>query len=144
MNLNRIMHRNRFKKQARAQKALWKWPRFLSEWRVHVRRGALLLVLAGALSLLIWALDRPVRVISMDGSFQRVSPSQIETAVAPFAHLGFMSANLDDIQRAVEALPWVEHARIARRWPNSLHVAVTEQTAEARWGESGLLNVRGE
>jgi len=119
-------------------------PKFVTEWRIHVRRAALLLLLTGALSILIWALDRPVRVISMDGSFQRVSPGQIEKAVAPFAHAGFMSANLSDIQRAVEALPWVDHARIARRWPNSLHVAVTEQTAAARWGESGLLNTRGE
>ena len=55
-----------------------------------------------------------------------------------------MSANLDDIRRAVESVPWVDHARVARRWPNSLHVTVTEQTAAARWGESGLLNTRGE
>ena len=47
-------------------------------------------------------------------------------------------------QRAVEALPWVDRARIARRWPNSLRVTVTEQTAAARWGDSGLLNTRGE
>ena len=45
---------------------------------------------------------------------------------------------------AVEALPWVMHARIQRRWPNSLHVTVIEQTAAARWGDSGLLNTRGE
>ncbi len=110
----------------------------------YARRAALLLLLAGGLTALTWALDRPVRVISMDGSFQRVSPGQIEKAVAPFAHSGFMSADLDGIQNAVEALPWVEHARIARNWPNSLHVTVIEQTAAARWGASGLLNTRGE
>jgi cell division protein FtsQ len=101
-------------------------------------------LIAGSLAALTWALDRPVRVVSIDGSFQRVSPGQIETAVAGYARKGFMSANLADIQRSVEALPWVDHARIARRWPNSLHVTVTEQTAAARWGESGLLNTRGE
>jgi cell division protein FtsQ len=104
----------------------------------------LLLVLVGALGALSWALDRPVRVISIDGSFQRVSPGEIEKAVAPFATQGFMSADLADIQRAVETLSWVDHARIARRWPNSLRVTVIEQTAAARWGESGLLNTRGE
>jgi len=136
--------RNRFKNKAVPKKSRWKWPAFFREWRLYARRGALLLVLVGALSALTWALDRPVRVISIDGSFQRVSPGQIEKAVAPFAHQGFMSANLDDIQRAVESLPWVDHARIARRWPNSLRVTVIEQTAAARWGESGLLNTRGE
>jgi cell division protein FtsQ len=143
MSLTLSLHRNRFKNRSTPKKT-WADLGFVTEWRVHARRGALLLLLMGALTVLIWALDRPVRVISMDGSFQRVSPGQIEKAVAPFAHAGFMSANLSEIQRAVEALPWVDHARIARRWPNSLRVAVTEQTAAARWGESGLLNTRGE
>jgi cell division protein FtsQ len=146
MSFSLAMHRNRFKPKSKpkADKPRRALPKFLAEWRTHARRGALLLLLSGALTLLIWALDRPVRVISIDGSFQRVSPGQIEKAVAPFAHIGFMSADLDDIQRAVEALPWVDHARIARRWPNSLHVTVIEQTAAARWGEAGLLNTRGE
>jgi cell division protein FtsQ len=138
------LRRNRFKSKAKEPKASWRWPSFMLQWRMHLRRGALLLLVLGALTALIWGLDRPVRAISMDGAFQRVSPGQIEKAVAPFAHAGFMSANLDDIQRAVEALPWVDHARIARRWPNSLRVTVIEQTAAARWGESGLLNTRGE
>jgi cell division protein FtsQ len=142
MNLN--LRRNRFKNKPKAQKPPWKWLSRGIEWRSYARRAALLLLLAGGLTALTWALDRPVRVISMDGSFQRVSPGQIEKAVASYARAGFMSADLDDIQRAVETLPWVEHARIQRRWPNSLHVTVIEQTAAARWGESGLLNTRGE
>lgn len=139
-----LFRRNRFRNKPKAEKPRWQWPRFVVEWRNFARRGAVLLLLAGGLSALTWALDRPVRIISMDGSFQRVSPGQIEKAVAPFANAGFMSANLDDIQNAVEALPWVAQARIQRRWPNSLHVSVIEQTAAARWGDSGLLNTRGE
>jgi cell division protein FtsQ len=146
MNFNWLIRRNRRKpkNKPKAEKTAWKWPELFSAWRTYARRGALIMVLGVALGALIWGLDRPVRVVSMDGSFQRVSPVQIETAVSPFARAGFMSANLDDVQRAVEALPWVDHARIARRWPNSLHVTVTEQTAAARWGEAGLLNTRGE
>src|ERR1700676_5281730 len=93
-------------------------------WRRYARRAALVGLLAGGLAALSWTLDRPMRVISMDGSFQRVSPGQIEKAVAPFAHAGFMSADLDAIQHAIEALPWVDHARVQRRWPGSLHVTV--------------------
>ncbi|MGC1523669.1 MAG: cell division protein FtsQ/DivIB, partial [Steroidobacteraceae bacterium] len=138
------LRRNRFKNKPKVEKPQWKWPTFVVEWRSYARRAAQLLVLVAGLGALTWALDRPLRVISMDGSFQRVSPGQIEKAVAPFSQSGFMSVDLDAIQRAVEALPWVDHARIQRRWPNSLHVTVIEQTAAARWGESGLLNTRGE
>ncbi len=144
MNLNWVLRRNRFKNKPKVQKKPWIWPTFVIEWRRYARRAALLVLLAGGLAALTWALDRPVRVVSMDGRFQRVSPGQIEKAVAPFREAGFMSVDLDDIQRAIEALPWVEHARIQRHWPNSLHVTVIEQTAAARWGESGLLNTRGE
>ncbi len=144
MNLNRLMRRNRFKAPVKPPKGKREWPRIVREWRLYMRRAALLGLIVGGLGALTWALDRPVSVISMDGSFQRVSPGQIEKAVAPFAGAGFMSANLDRIERAVETVPWVDHARVQRHWPNSLHVAVIEQKAAARWGESGLLNTRGE
>jgi cell division protein FtsQ len=144
MNLQRLFRRNRFKKPAKVEPPSRQWPTVLREWRSYARRAALLVLIAGALAALTWALDRPIHVISMDGAFQRVSPGQIEKAVAPFTHAGFMSADLDRIQRAVERVPWVDHARVQRRFPNSLHVTVVEETAAARWGESGLLNTRGE
>jgi len=138
-----LTRRNRMKSRPAAA-APRRWPAFISAWRVSARRAGLLLLVGGALAGAAWALDRPIRSISIDGSFQRVSPGQVENAVAPFARRGFLSADLDAIQRAVEAVPWVDHARVQRRWPNSLHVVVVEETAAARWGQSGLLNTRGQ
>ena len=76
-----LLRRNRFKNKTKEAKRRFKWPAFLRDWRLYVRRGGLVLTLVGALSALAWALDRPVRVISIDGSFQRVSPGQIERAI---------------------------------------------------------------
>jgi cell division protein FtsQ len=114
------------------------------DWGALARRTSIIAVVVVGLTSLAWAFDRPIRAISIDGSFQRVSPGQVEQAAAPFLKAGFMSADLDAVQRAVEALPWVEHARVQRRWPNSVHLLVVEQVAAARWGESGLLNARGD
>jgi cell division protein FtsQ len=144
LNLHWLLRRNRFKNRSKEQKRAPRWSQLLLQWRTLVKRGLTGLSAVCALAGIGWALDRPLQSIAMDGSFQRVSPGQIEKAVEPFTHAGFMSADLDGIQRAVEAVPWVDHARIQRRWPNSLHVSVIEQTAAARWGESGLLNTRGE
>jgi cell division protein FtsQ len=144
MNLRWLNPQNRFKNRAKPEKKPRNWAKFFAETRAHARRIAVVIGVIGALATLTWALDRPIRVISMDGSFQRVTPGDIEKAVAPFAQAGFLSADLDRIQRAVEAVPWVDHARVQRRFPNSLHVAVVEETAAARWGESGLLNTRGQ
>ena len=144
MNFNWLIRRNRFKNRPTTSKAPWQWPKFIVELRKYGKRAGLVALTLAVLGAFLLALDRPVQTISMDGSFQRVSPGQIEKAAAPFAQAGFMSANLDAIQRAIEAVPWVDHARVQRRWPNSLHVTVVEQTAAARWGESGLLNTHGE
>jgi cell division protein FtsQ len=145
MNVLGLAPRNRFKNRPKdAAPPRLPWRTWVGQWRTHARRAAVLAGVAGALIALTWALDRPIRVISMDGAFQRVSPGEVEKAVAPFTNSGFMSADLDRIQRAVEAVPWVDRARVQRRFPNSLHVTVVEETAMARWGESGLLNTRGE
>lgn len=137
---------NRYKPRSRSERGS---PRFLArlasiDWKLHARRVAVLGILAGSLVGLTLVLDRPIRVMSIDGSFQRVSPNQVEQAAAPFLKTGFMSADLDAVQRAIESIPYVDHARVQRRWPNSLHVTILEQVATARWGESGLLNARGE
>ena len=99
---------------------------------------------AALIAAVTFALDRPVRRIDVAGSFQRVSPLDVEQVVRTQLRGGFVSANLDALQRAIEALPWVEHARVQRRWPDALAVQVSEQAASARWGASGLLNARGE
>ena len=105
-------------------------------------------LMLGAVALLVgtigFALDRPVRRVEVVGSFQRISALDVEQVVRARLQGGFVTANLDALQHAIEQLPWVDHARVQRRWPDCLAVQVTEQMASARWGETGLLNSRGE
>ncbi len=140
-----MSRRNRFKnrvKKSSRPESRWHLPAI--DWKSYGRKSAVLALVACCLGALGWALNRPISAISMDGTFQRVSPGQIEKAATPYLESGFMSADLDAIQRAVEILPWVDHARVQRHWPTSVHVTIVEQTPAARWGESGLLNTRGE
>jgi cell division protein FtsQ len=69
---------------------------------------------------------------------------QIEEAIADELADGFVSADLDRIQQRIVALPWIDKATVARRWPSRLRITLTEQVPAAIWGESGLLNTRGE
>jgi cell division protein FtsQ len=89
-------------------------------------------------------LDRPIRSIEISGPFQRVTALQIEEAISVDLDDGFVSADLSAIQQRIMAMPWIDEATVARRWPSRLRITVTEQVPAAIWGDSGLLNVRGE
>ncbi|MDZ7645144.1 MAG: cell division protein FtsQ/DivIB [Woeseiaceae bacterium] len=88
--------------------------------------------------------DRPIEKITIEGPFQRVSALQIEAAIGDELANGLLSADLGRIQARLVALPWVDRAIVARRWPQTLEVSYTEQVPAASWGDGGLLNTRGE
>jgi cell division protein FtsQ len=90
------------------------------------------------------ALDRPVRRVLVQGAFQRVSPPEIESAVAEIARGGLASVDLEKIRARVEMIAWVDSVVVNRQWPDALRVVIVEQVAAARWNNTGLLNARGE
>jgi len=115
------------------------------DWR---RLGISALAVAGILALLGLigvALDQPIETIAIEGRFQRVAAVDVEQAVRrQLLGTGLVTVRLEAVRRAIEALPWVDSAAVQRAWPRGLRVSVVEQVAAARWGDSGLLNVRGE
>jgi cell division protein FtsQ len=118
----------------------------LSARRLRQLASAVALLGVGAVA--IWGglrvLDRPIRTITISGDFERVSPVQIEAALGDLRGVGFLSADLDELQHRIEGLAWVEQAGVQRRWPGELRLTVVEQVPAARWREAGLLNTRGE
>ncbi len=101
-------------------------------------------IIASSYQLSVTLLDRPIRSLTIEGPFQRVSALQIEEAISGALSDGFLSANLSEIQQQIVALPWIDQANVVRRWPSQLDISVTEQVPAACWAERGLLNTRGE
>ena len=89
-------------------------------------------------------LDRPIESIAVNGPFQRVTALQVEEAISDELDAGFFGADVGRMQRKIQALTWIDGASVARRWPSQIAIAISEQVPAAIWGESGLLNVRGE
>lgn len=89
-------------------------------------------------------LDSKITSLEISGPFQRVTALHIEAAISAEIEAGFVGADIDRIRELIVALPWIDQARVARRWPSQIAITVTEQVPAAVWGDSGLLNTRGE
>jgi cell division protein FtsQ len=114
-------------------------------WRRWAPLAVVLAVVLGALLIVKRALDQPLQRVAISGRFQRVQALDVEQAVRRHVgRQGMIGVDLQAISRAVETIPWVDKANVSRSWPRGVHVQVTEQIPVARWGESGLLNIRGE
>jgi cell division protein FtsQ len=101
-------------------------------------------VIVATYQLTLVMLDREISSLEISGPFQRVTALQIEEAISDEIDKGFVDADLDRIQSRITDLVWIDQARVTRRWPNRISIVVTEQVPAATWGDSGLLNTRGE
>lgn len=134
----------------RSRKREVRWHERAAQWFERVRpvailRGVMLMSLFGALMVAGYRLlDVPLTRLTMEAPFRHVSNGQIQAVFSRQLPAGFLTADLMAIRKAIEALPWVDVARVRRVWPDGVMVSVTEQVAVARWGEDGLLNSRGE
>jgi len=136
------MRRTRNRRKPTAQRRL-RLPT-LNWRRLGTVLGALAAV-AAALGALGAALNQPIATVAVEGSFQRVSPGDVERVVKAEVHgAGLLAVNLAAVRRAIHTLPWVDVVSVQRAWPRGLNVLVIEQTAAARWGEQDLVNTRGE
>lgn len=86
----------------------------------------------------------PVRVVRLVGHPSHLDPEALRAVIRPLVAKGFLRVDVAGVQQALEALPWVDRCSVRRLWPDRIEVAVTEQTALARWSAGGLINPGGE
>lgn len=102
-------------------------------------------VTALAVAALVWLLDQPITRVIVTGRLQRVSALDVEQVVrANLKRAGLVSVDLGLIGAGLRQLPWVDVASVQRSWPRGLRIEVVEQSAVARWNDSGLVNARGQ
>lgn len=136
-----MARRNKRRRNVRRESAQ---PAFEVNWRALLVPPV---VLAALIAVLVFGrpiVDRPVSQLIIEGPFQRVTDVQIQASVAPELGVGFLTADLERMRQRLAALDWIDSAKVRRVWPDKLGIVVTEHRAAARWGDNGLLNVRGE
>lgn len=138
-------NRKRRSRAAAASVARWRLKLPALNWRGIGLSLAGVTVLGVAVLALGWLLDQPIQRVVVTGRLQRVSAMDVEKVVR--SHLGaagLVTVDLAQISRGLNTLPWVANAAVERSWPRGLRIVITEQTAVARWNNSGLLNSAGE
>jgi cell division protein FtsQ len=123
----------------------WRLPQLPAiPWR-EIAGGVLTVAaLGGGIYGAVLALDRPIRQVLVHGSFERVSVLQVEAALGDLREAGFLGVRLAGVRERIVAIDWVDDAVVRRRWPAEIEITVIEQVPAASWGETGLLNTRGE
>ena len=85
----------------------------------------------------------PVTQLTVQAEFKHVNPDEIRAAVLPRLGKGFFALDLDTVQKAVAALPWVESAEARKRWPDTLLLRIYERQPFARWNDKQLISRQG-
>ncbi len=91
-----------------------------------------------------FAADRwPVTQLTVQAEFKHITTDEIRTAVAPRLGKGFFALNLDGVQKAVAAIPWVESVEASKRWPDTLILRIYERQPFAHWNDGQLISRQG-
>ncbi len=103
-----------------------------------------LVALAAAVaSLLIHLNARPITSVRIAGEFVNVSRAELQQLMDEFLPSGFFELDVAAVRREAREIPWVRRISVRRIWPDSLHVAVVERVAVARWNGDALLEADG-
>ncbi|GGY26973.1 cell division protein FtsQ [Rhodanobacter panaciterrae] len=85
----------------------------------------------------------PVTQLTVQAEFKHVTANEIRDVVRPRLGKGFFALDLDAVQKAVAALPWVESAEARKRWPDTLQLRIYERQPFARWNDKQLISRQG-
>jgi cell division protein FtsQ len=109
---------------------------------LYAGAGALL-----AYALLAWLVSLPVFAlhrVDVRGELRHVSEASVKLVANRGVRGNFFTVELDEVRAAFEKLPWVDEARVSRRWPDTLVVELVEHAPLARWNDSKLVSAEGE
>ncbi len=92
----------------------------------------------------VWRqLDRPVRVVRVEGALSPAEQSAIRRVVRDSVGDGVLSLDVDDLCQRIRALSWPRSVAVRRVWPDALVIRVEKESVVAAWGDGGFLTSAG-
>ncbi len=91
----------------------------------------------------IKGISHPIKYVRIEGVFQYLSKNEVQSVVQPLVMTGFFEVDINEIQSAVNLLPWVDSVTVKRIWPDAIDIKVYERKPFARWSENSLVTEQG-
>jgi len=95
-----------------------------------------------------WLTDQksvPLNALILTGDDKHITFDKVrDVLISQEDRLNFFTVEIAQIQKELEAMPWVYSVSIRKRWPETLKVHVVEQSIVAIWNDIALLNRFGE
>jgi cell division protein FtsQ len=110
--------------------------------------GLLVVGLAGlGYAAVAWIAAHPVfaiKSVRFQGDTQQVKQAVVKTMIVQQMRGTFFTANLSELKRQAESMPWVRRAQVSRAWPNEVVLTLEEHRPFARFNSDQLINTFGE
>lgn len=110
----------------------------------------LVLLVLWALGIARWLVHLPnwkLQNIEVKGDFKHVPVQSFHQEALADVQGNYLTVNLRQVKASFEELPWVQTARIDRKWPMQLEVHLTEHVPAAYWGgrdQNTMVNAQGQ
>jgi len=94
----------------------------------------------------IWIASRPmfeIHQVRVTGDLDQVDRDLVRKRVLALKGT-FFNLDMAIASSELRTVPWVRSVTLRRIWPDQLEVGVEEHHAQARWGDSELINTKGE
>ena len=102
----------------RAKRRRWFWV---------VLSVAILITLVGLTWFVLHRSWFSVKTVDVTGAVHE-SPAQVVAASGLASHPPLISVSAGSVAAGVEQLPWVKSAKVTKRWPSTIQIAVTERS----------------
>ncbi|MBK8183623.1 MAG: cell division protein FtsQ/DivIB [Candidatus Competibacteraceae bacterium] len=85
----------------------------------------------------------PLRQVHIEGELRNLIEADFHAVAGRYLGQNFFVANLDDLNAALAANPWIEDVSVRRWWPDTVEIKLRERTAFGYWGEREMVDVNG-
>ena len=90
------------------------------------------------------AVDRPVRVVKVEGQLAESEAAQIRRRIGRVLESRLLTMDVAQLRERVMELSWPGEVSVRKVWPDTVVVRVSRRTVVARWADAGYLTPAGE